>query len=46
MVRISMENPNQIRSATFEVQKPFAGEKFNQVEIGFGGEIKTGELGR
>lgn len=45
-VRISLENPNQIRSTTFEVQKPFAGEKFNQVEISFGGEIKVGELGR
>ena len=45
-VRISIENPNQIRSTTFEVQKPFAGEKYNQVEIGFGAEIKSGELGR
>jgi hypothetical protein len=45
-VRISVENPNQVRSVSFEVQKPFAGEKYNQVEIGYGADIKVGELGR
>jgi hypothetical protein len=45
-VRISVENPNQIRSATFEVQRALSGERYNQVEIGFAGDIKVGELGR
>ena len=45
-VRISVENPNQIRSASFELQQPFSGDKYNQVEVGFGADIKTGELGR
>src|SRR3954469_10629441 len=45
-VRVSVENPNQVRSTTFELQQPFSREKYNQVEIGFGAELKAGELGR
>jgi hypothetical protein len=45
-VRITVENPNQIRSAVFQLKYPLSGEQYNQVEIGFAGELKVGALGR
>lgn len=45
-IRIIVENPNQIRTATFQLKYPLAGAKYNQVEIGFAAEIKVGALGR
>lgn len=45
-IKIIVENPNQIRSASFELRYPLLGAQYQQVEISFGAEIKLNTLGR
>ena len=44
-VKINIKTQDEIHTVIFEVQHPFSGEKYNQVEIGAGGVMKFGQLG-
>jgi hypothetical protein len=42
---IQLKNRNIGRSAVLKCSHPFSGAQFNQLEIGFGAELKVGALG-
>ena len=45
-ITVELKNYNQSRSAALGLSGVFSGNQYNQIEVGFGGEIKVGELGR